>query len=187
MPSISRRAVVALAVVAFFAALVVGRLRAGDAGASNTAAATPIVAATAPGSGALVVHVAGAVRKPGVYELIAGDRVRDAIDAAGGVTRRAVLDAVNLAAPVADGQQVLVPREGEPRAVAPGATAVGPVALNSADLAALDALPGVGPATAARIIAWRDEHGPFRSVEDLLEVPGIGDGRLAALRDLVTV
>lgn len=148
----------------------------------------------------VVVHVAGAVLEPGVVELPPGTRVDEAIEAAGGAAEDADLDALNLAAPVADGQQVYVPREGE--ALAGGASqqpgAVGPTAsgstdsgglvdINAADAAALESLPGIGPALAARIIAWRDEHGPFASVESLTDVSGIGPATMADLRDLVTV
>lgn len=189
MPAVSRRAALVLIVLAFCGALLVGRMRAGGSTggpapastvATSTAAALP--AATA---GPLLVHVVGAVAHPGVYELDAGARARDAVAAAGGATRKAVLEGLNLAAPVADGEQVVVPLKGQaPHAAAtPSKPAI--VRLNQADVAALDTLPGVGPATAQRIIAWRDEHGPFGSVEDLLDVPGIGESKLGAMRDLV--
>jgi competence protein ComEA len=134
--------------------------------------------------------VTGAVKRPGVYQLEPGRRVIDAIERAGGVTAKADRVTVNLAAPLIDGQQILVPE-----AYAPGAGAAptgagpavgGPVHLNSADVAALDALPGVGPATAQRIVDWRDQNGGFQTIEDLEQVPGIGPAKLAALRDLVT-
>jgi competence protein ComEA len=190
VPSVSRRAALVLIVLAFCGALVVGRLRAGGvpaapaaaADASTSASATAAPAATA---GPLLVHVVGAVRHPGVYELAEGARARDAVTAAGGATRRAALEGLNLAAPVADGEQVAVPVRGQaPRAAAsPSKPAI--IRLNQADVAALDTLPGVGPATAQRIIAWRDEHGPFATVEGLLDVPGIGESKLAAIRDLI--
>ena len=137
----------------------------------------------------LIVYVTGAVRKPGVYELADGTRIIDAIEKAGGVTPKADAVTVNLAALLVDGEQILVPE-----AYAPGAgaapTGAGPavsglVHLNSADVTALDALPGVGPATAQRIIDWRDQNGGFRTVDDLEQVPGIGPAKLDALRDLV--
>jgi competence protein ComEA len=151
---------------------------------------------------AVVVHVAGAVRSPGLRTLRGHPRVADALAAAGGPAPDADLDRLNLAAPVADGQRVYVPRRGEaaePQVLggggtgAPGSDAgsgaggTGPIDLNTATLDQLDSLPGVGPATATAIIAYRDQHGGFRSVEDLQEVRGIGDARLEQLRPLVTV
>lgn len=154
---------------------------------------------------AIVVDVVGAVRRSGVVRLAASGRVIDAIDAAGGATPDADLARLNLAAPLADGARIAVPRVGasapavDPAAVsgvtAPDAgvgsggtpTAGTPVNLNTATAAQLDALPGVGPATAAAIIKDRETHGPFASVNDLGRVRGIGDAKLDALRDLVTV
>lgn len=145
---------------------------------------------------ALVVHVVGAVREPGVRELPGGARILDAVSAAGGPTEDADLARLNLAAPVADGAQIRVPVLGEeptgPLIVepVPAETAVGagePVDLNAASAAQLESLPGVGPATAAAVIAWRDANGPFTSVEQLLEVRGIGPAKFEALRPLVTV
>lgn len=147
----------------------------------------------------VVVHVAGAVAAPGVQRLPAGARVVDAVDAAGGAAGDADLARLNLAAPLADGQQIYVLRVGEepPALPAPvGAAGTGaagdgaPVTLvdvNTASAEQLDTLPGVGPATAAAIIAHRDQNGRFSSVEQLIEVRGIGDAKLAQLRDLVTV
>lgn len=141
---------------------------------------------------ALVVHVAGAVQSPGVVEVPSGTRVGEALEAAGGASAEADLDALNLAAAVTDGQQVYVPREGE-AAPAPtdGGSPTGStgavIDLNTADLAALDTLPGIGPALAQRIVDWRSAHGPFASVDALLEVSGIGPATLERLRDLVTV
>ena len=139
--------------------------------------------------GALVVHAAGAVNRPGVYELRAGARVQDLLAAAGGGAPGAQLDRLNLAAPLVDGSQVYVPREGE--AAPPGASGsgapAGPLDLNTATVAQLEELPGVGPATAQAIVAAREELGGFRSVEDLLDVRGIGPAKFEALRDLVTV
>jgi competence protein ComEA len=144
----------------------------------------------------LVVHVAGAVVSPGLHELPAGSRVADAIAAAGGLSPVADEARINLAAPVTDGQRVYVLAVGEQEpAVAVGggtgdATAgspSGPVNLNTADAEELDALPGIGPATAAAIIEHRGKVGAFTSVDQLLDVPGIGEAKLEALRDLVTV
>jgi competence protein ComEA len=180
-----------------------------DAGTGGDAGAVQVARAA---GGAALVHVAGAVRRPGVYRLREGDRVRDAVARAGGRAPGADVDAINLAAKIADGQRVVVPRRvapaaagggsrgtagGIPEAAAGGvaADAAGgavpgtdapPVDLNTATLEQLDTLDGVGPAIAAKILAWREEHGGFRSVEDLAEIPGIGPKRLQALRARVT-
>jgi competence protein ComEA len=140
----------------------------------------------------VVVHVAGAVLTPGVYELDAGARVDDAVRTAGGPRSDAELDGLNLAAVVVDGQRVYVPVLGEIdlATVAEGTAAeaaVGPVDLNSATVEQLDALPGVGPATASAIVDDRERNGPFATVDDLDRVPGIGPAKLGAIRDLVTV
>lgn len=144
---------------------------AGASGATGAAAAQKFQAP--------LVYVSGAVRRPGVVRLREGDRVGDAIDAAGGPRRSADLGAVNLAARVADGQQVQVPARG----VGPGASAAaGPISLSSATLEQLDALDGVGPGLAQKIIDYRTQQGGFRSIDELGEVPGIGDKRLESLR-----
>ena len=143
---------------------------------------------TPAGSARLVVDVAGAVRRPGLHRLEPGARVADAVAAAGGATRRAALDAVNLAAPLADGLQVVVPRRvaGTDAAAAAGAASPAtPVDLNSATVEQLDALPGIGPSTAQKIVDYRQAHGAFHSVEELDAVPGIGAGRIAQLKGLV--
>jgi competence protein ComEA len=214
---------------------------AGDGAAAVTAPATPTAAPAAPTPAAgttsvrleradgarVAVHVAGAVRQPGVYRLPAGSRVDDALRRAGGPARGADLTAVNLAAKLEDGRQVLVPLRpqaagggaggaaggggvggagaaaggggaaagggaagGGAGATAPGAIAgapTAPVNLNTATLEQLDTLDGVGPGIAQRILDYRQQHGGFRRVEELGEVPGIGDKRLATLRALVTV
>jgi len=141
----------------------------------------------------VVVHVVGAVRSPGLYLLVEGSRVADALALAGGAEGKADLAGVNLAAPLVDGTQVLVPRRGETAAAGGGASSpgtgsgssAGPVRLSTATLAELDALPGVGPVTAQRILQYRETHGPFRTVEELDAVPGIGPARLEQLRELV--
>jgi competence protein ComEA len=153
----------------------------------------------------LLVHAAGAVAAPGVYELAGGARVADLVQAAGGPSPDADLDRLNLAEPLVDGSRVYVPRVGEldppPVLVPSGGTGAatgegaggaaedvaGPVDLNRATVDELDELPGVGPATAEAILAHREANGPFASVDELLDVRGIGEAKLAALRDLVTV
>jgi competence protein ComEA len=145
----------------------------------------------------LLVHVAGAVVAPGVHEVADGARVIDAIDAAGGLAPMADVARINLAARVTDGERVYVPAVGEdppPALVGGGAAAgggaggtPGPVDLNAADAATLDSLPGVGPSTAAAIIEHRERIGGFTSVEQLLDVRGIGEAKLEQLRSLVTV
>jgi competence protein ComEA len=138
----------------------------------------------------LLVHVAGAVRKPGVYRIAGDGRVIQAIRLAGGPIPGADLGLVNLAAPLQDGQQVLVPRRAASTATggraAEGGAASGPVSLSSATVEQLDALDGIGPTLAARIVAWRTQHGGFSTVEGLLDVPGIGASRLDAIRGKVT-
>ncbi len=155
-------------------------------------AAPSLAVGGAGAGGALVVHVAGAVRRPGVYRLRAGARVADAVRRAGGARRRADLSALNLAAKLEDGRQVLVPlrapRRGARRAAARRRRRRGvPLDLNTATVEQLDELDGIGPATAQQILDYREEHGGFGSVEELDEVPGIGETRLAALRDKVRV
>lgn len=136
----------------------------------------------------LYVHVAGEVVSPGLYLLDQGARVADALAAAGGFTEGADRASVNLARKLVDGEQILVPAVGAaPPAAAGGAPAAvgGPLSLSSATAAQLEELPEVGPATAAKIVAYREENGPFASVDQLLEVPGIGEKTLEAFRDLV--
>ena len=150
----------------------------------------PTAASTEPVAAAqMYVDVVGAVRRPGLYRLSYGARVADALARAGGPTRRAQLELVNLAAPVADGEQVVVPRRGAAGAGAGVAGAVGaasgPVHLNTATLEQLDGLPGIGPVTAQKILDYRQQHGAFSSVEELDAVPGIGPARLEQLKGLV--
>jgi competence protein ComEA len=152
------------------------------AGSPSTAGGAAAVAA-AP----LVVDVAGAVRRPGLVRLAKGSRVSDAIAHAGGPTAHADRDAVNLAAPVSDGQQVLVPARGAvASAGASGGEATsGPVSLSAATAAQLDTLPGIGPVTAQKIVDYRAQHGSFTSVDGLDAIPGIGPARIAELQGLV--
>jgi competence protein ComEA len=137
---------------------------------------------------ALVVHVVGAVRQPGLYRLKEGARVADAVSRAGGARPKADLSLVNLAAPVTDGQQVVVPVRAAQGSAAPVGTApaAGPVSLSSATVEQLDALPGVGPVTAQKIVEYRERHGAFSSIEELDAISGIGPARLEQLRELVT-
>jgi competence protein ComEA len=143
----------------------------------------------------MAVHVAGNVLKPGVYDLPSDSRVVDAIRLAGGATAIADLNAINLANRLSDGQRVYVPAVGEKVSVSSQdgggtgdviATVEYPININSADIALLDELPGVGPATAQAIVTYRDQHGPFASVKGLEDVPGIGPAKVAALQGLVT-
>lgn len=142
-----------------------------------------------PGEQPVVVHVAGHVAAPGVVELPQGSRVHDALDAAGGPTAAADLAAVNLARPAVDGEQIYVPAPGEsPPATAPAhGDEPSVVDLNTATADQLDALPGIGPVLAGRIVDWRTEHGRFTVVEELGEVAGIGPTLLERLRDRVRV
>ncbi len=162
---------------------------------SATLTSAPAVAANTAAP-TIVVDVAGKVRRPGIVELANGARVVDAIDAAGGAQPRVDLSGLNLARPLVDGEQILV---GVPTVSWPSAatssvplptSAASPVALvniNTASESELESLPGIGPVTAAAILAWRTEHGGFTSVDELLEVSGIGDATLADLAPLVTV
>ena len=168
-------------------------------GSPSTAAAAGSPSSAGPGTasagatGIVVVDVVGQVGRPGLVSLPAGSRVADAITAAGGATPEADVSLLNQARLVIDGEQIRVPRPGEVIAAAPGAAGgagggVGAlVSLNSADLATLDGLPGVGPVLAQRILDWRSEHGRFTSVDELGEVSGIGDKLMSQLRPRVTL
>lgn len=196
----------------------VGGQAGGPAGSSAPSApptpSSPLPAAPAPGTagaadGGLLVHVVGEVAEPGLVTVPDGARVADALEAAGGTTRKADLTAVNLARTVVDGEQLYVPKPGEqvPGAAAPGAggpasgaSGSGPggpgasggstaatVDINTADAAALEALPGIGPSIAQAIVEWRTANGPFASVDELEDVPGIGPATLAEIRDSARV
>ena len=219
-----RAAVVAGSVLLVLAVVLALRAALTSTAAGATAAARPSAAvstagpraATAPGgpapggpsagAGSVVVHVTGAVIRPGVVTLGEGSRVNDAISAAGGVSPDADTQQLNLARVLTDGEQIRVPRIGEvlpdpaPQsgaAVTPGAgtapgkpgagSASGTVNINTASASDLEKLPGVGPALAQRIVEYRDSHGPFASVDALTDVPGIGKAKLDALREQATV
>ena len=167
--------------------------------ASLPRASVPATASSRPSTSSagavVVVQAAGAVQRPGLYRLPPGSRVDDLVTAAGGLAAGADPDRLNLASLLADGQKVYVPRVGEaiPNDVATagttsgGSTSTQPLDLNQATLQELDALPGIGPATAQAIVDYRAQHGHFRSVDDLLNVRGIGDAKLEQLRSLVRV
>lgn len=180
-------AAIVLVLAAAAAAVIAGIVRT----VAEPPAATETVAAVAEDLSAppVYVHVSGAVVRPGLYRLVEGARVIDAIAAAGGVTAEADDGAVNLARRLADGEQLRLPTLGETPVVSgePGVASDGRVDLNTADVAALDTLPRIGPALAQRIVEWRERNGPFTSVEDLLSVPGIGEKMLAGLRERVSV
>ena len=202
MPDMPHRTLAAwaagLVAIAALGLFVLRRDGPGEAGAAaRNAVPIRLDDASGGGGGRVFVHVAGAVRRPGVYTLRAGARVADAVEKAGGARRTADLGAVNLASKLEDGRQVLVPRRvgagaaaasaavpGAP--AAPGAPAV-PIDLNTATLEQLDTLDGVGPVTAQKILDYRQEHGGFGSVDELGQVPGIGPKTMEALREKVRV
>ncbi|MEJ7792153.1 MAG: helix-hairpin-helix domain-containing protein [Gaiellaceae bacterium] len=191
---VSRRQALVAAVALLALLAVAGRTLAG-AGASAPVAQTGLVPEPAEAAPRIVVHVTGAVARPGLYRLKEGSRVADAVARAGGATGKADTAAVNLAAPLADGIQVLMPSRvagGAGAAAAAGGSGAGgagsgvPISLSSATIAELDTLPGVGPVTAQKIVDHRAAHGAFSSVDDLDSIPGIGPARLGQLRGLVT-
>jgi competence protein ComEA len=167
--------------------------------AGTTTPAAPLPPPPAPGTSATgtgsraVVDVVGAVRRPGLYRLGPGSRIADAVARAGGATGKADLAQVNLAAPIADGEQVVVPKRGLAATAPPaaggsstgGSPSTAPVQLSTATVEQLDSLPGIGPVTAQKILDYRTKHGAFSSVDELDAVPGIGPARLDQLRDLV--
>jgi competence protein ComEA len=158
------------------------RAPASSGGVSFAADSSSSGTSSASGSGGrdAVVHVAGAVRKPGVYTLPAGSRVDDAVERAGGITADGSPDAINLAARLSDGQQVVVPSSKGAAATATAPDA--PISLGSATVEQLDTLEGIGPVTAQKIVDYRDQHGGFSSVDELDQVPGIGPATMEALK-----
>ena len=195
MPDISRRRALGYVLAVLAVLLVGGHFVAGGSRqpAPDALAASPLRPSAPAKPRLLVVDVVGEVRHPGLYKLSPESRVDDALRAAGGATPTAALDAINLASPIADGEQIVVPSsDGASRAAgaapsgagSPGAPAE-KVHLNSATLEELDSLPGVGPVTAQKILAYREQHGAFHSVDELDAVPGIGPARLQDLKPLV--
>jgi competence protein ComEA len=194
MPQLSRPQLIVYAAIAV-ALLLLGarwlrsadRAEAGFGGVSD-AAQSPTFALER-GGGGIVVHVAGEVREPGVYDLPAGSRVTDAVERAGGATGSAAPDAINLAAKLADGQQVVMPAG----ATGPAGAAVssvgglpaddGPISVGTATVEQLDTIEGIGPVTAGDIIDYRDEHGGLSSIDELDQISGIGPATMEALRD----
>jgi competence protein ComEA len=193
LSALSRRQLFGGAVAVALLLVLLIRHLGGGAGASAPVVA-PVRGPAKPAAAAaklLVVDVAGEVRRPGLYRLRSGSRIDDAIAAAGGATGKAQLDTVNLAAPVADGEQIVVPRRGATAGSAAatppaaGSSPSAPLDLNSATLEQLEALPGIGPVTAQKILDYRQQHGAFHSVDELQGVPGIGPAHMAQLKGLV--
>ena len=183
-------AIVVLALLGAAVAVAVGALGSSgvtrSVGAEPSSSGKPFAPDAAP---TIYVHLLGAVRRPGLFPLREGDRAIDAVAAAGGFTATADHSGLNLARLLSDGEQIIVPEIGAipPVAGAGEPAGGGKVNLNTADEAALDTLPGVGPTTAKSILAWREKNGRFTSIEDLMSVSGIGGKTFAELKDLVTV
>src|SRR5262245_36701209 len=192
---LQRRRLLLVAAGTLVAILLLGRfvLGAGTTTQAEPLPPPPVAAAGVTGlpSARVVVDVVGAVRLPGLYRLRQGSRIADAVARAGGATGKAALDGVNLAAPLADGEQVVVPSRVPGGGVAPAPSGAsppatsGPVSLSTATAEQLDALPGIGPVTAQKIIDYRTKHGAFHSVDELDAISGIGPAKLDQLRDLV--
>jgi len=184
MPELSRSQLIVYAVIAV-AVIVIGArwIRSGAAGSSSGAELSFAAdsAHEAGGTQDVVVHVAGAVERPGVYRLPAGSRVTDAVRRAAGFARGANPDAINLAARLSDGQQVVVPRPGAAATSAAGAQS-GPVSVGSATVEQLDQVEGIGPVTAQKIVEFRDQHGGLSSINQLDEVDGIVPATMQTLR-----
>jgi competence protein ComEA len=191
IPALSRRQLFgAAAAVSVLLLLVIRHLGGSGSAAPAVTPVQPVAKPKAAVPKLVVIDVAGAVRRPGLYRLREGSRVDDAIAAAGGSTAKAQLGAVNLAAPVADGEQIVVPRGGAAAVAAAASPAAGsspsaPLDLNSATLEQLEGLPGIGPVTAQKILDYRQQHGAFHSVAELEGVPGIGPAHMAQLKGLV--
>ncbi len=188
MPELSRTQVVVYGAVAVALLLVGARAIRAEGGERSysfgSAAKTEGSVGVSGQAGDVVVHVAGAVELPGVYRLPAGSRVDDAVRRAGGAGLKAELEAVNLAARLADGQQVVVPERGPAGSavVAGGGAEEGPISLGTATVEQLDTIDGIGPVTAEDIVEFRDQHGGLASVEQLDQVSGIGPATMESLR-----
>ena len=189
MLEISRQQMVVYAAALLAVALIGARYLRSERDPPAHASSAPVKVERSRASSAAVVHVVGAVRRPGVYRLPSWARLAAALRRAGGATPRADLQGVNLAAKVTDGQQVIVPARvaGAPGAAAGtgGPAPEQPVSLNNATVEQLDELDGIGPATAQKILEYRQQHGGFGSVDDLKQVSGIGPKRFEALKEKV--
>ena len=188
LPLTRRQALAAVGVLAVVLVLA-GKLLAGGSGHAARVS-FPLARASPAPPPMLVVDVAGAVRQPGLYRLAKGSRIADAVAKAGGTTEKAAVDGVNLAAPLADGEQVVVPSRVPGGGAAAGSSgsasaSSGPVSLSTATAEQLDALPGIGPVTAQKIVDYRTAHGAFQSVDELDAISGIGPAKLDQLRGLV--
>ena len=185
MPELSRSQLLLYAAIAI-AVLVVGARWIRSSGGGQAGGTALSFAAGSPRQSQdgedVVVHVAGAVGRPGVYRLPAGARVTDAVRRAGGFARGANQDAINLAARLSDGQQVVVPGPGTVAAAAAGSAQTGPISLGSATAEQLDRIEGIGPVTAQKIIEFRDQHGGLSSIDQLDQVAGIGPSTMQTLR-----
>ena len=192
-PALSRRQLFGVAAAIAVLLILVVRHHGGGSAPAHIVAPVRVAAPKPAAAKLLVIDVAGAVRRPGLYRLRSGSRIDDAIAAAGGPTPKAQLDTVNLAAPIADGEQILVPGRGAAGAAAAaasppaaaGSSPTAPLDLNTATLEQLEALPGIGPVTAQKILDYRQAHGAFHSVAELQGVPGIGPAHMAQLKGLV--
>lgn len=188
MASLSRSQVLVYGAIAVALLLVGARAIRSEGGGEEAFSSSPAgeeggFSLSSGGSGSdLVVDVTGAVRRPGVYRLPAGARVTDAVDRAGGPVGGALLEAINLAARLADGQQVVVPRRGPAGAALAAGSEDGPISLGSATVDQLDTIEGIGPVTAEKIVEYRDQHGGLSSVDQLDEVSGIGPATMESLR-----
>jgi len=188
MPELSRSQILVYGAVVVALLLVGARaLRSEGGGQAAAAAATSTSSgeggfSVSSGGGDVVVDVAGAVRRPGVYRMPAGARVVDAIERAGGAAGSAMLEGINRAARLADGQQVVVPERGPAGTAAVVAGEEGPISLGSADVEQLEEIDGIGPVTAGKIVEYRDQHGGLASVDQLDQVSGIGPATMESLR-----
>lgn len=192
MPELSRQQILVWSAVGLVILMIGGSYLRGhlSSSASEKAFTVATLGLKQEGPAVLKIHIVGAVARPGLYELKPGSRAADAIDAAGGATAAADLSQVNLAAKLADGQQLVVPEAGAAAAAGSGSAApgaAGPVSINSATADQLTQLDGVGPKTAQKIIDYRQAHGGFKNIEELMEVPGIGPAKFEQIKNQVTL